>query len=358
MLAHICNMKFQVGDDIVVAHSNEEGKVVDIISDDMVMVEVRGVQFPAYLDQLDFPYFKRFTAKKLVPEKKEKTIVDNVAKETKPINNLKEADGVWLSLIPKFVLDDFNDEVVDSFKLYLVNHSPYDLHFLYKQMLNDGRDFELTNDVKAQKDFYLHDMDFEDLNEKPSFVVTFSLPKAIKNLADSFDVVLKLKSKQVFKQVELLKEKNEPTIAYQLFATYPDKSQVATEDELSTSATGNLDLSKLASKGFNIKYSADKIREHLPKARTVVDLHIEKLVDSWKNMSNLEILSIQLKEFEKWYELAINNRQSNLIIIHGVGKGKLKEEIHQLLKYKSEVKSFVNQYDPRFGYGATEIIFK
>ena len=67
-------MKFQVGDRVIVLHSNEQGEVIDIISEEMVMVEVRGVKFPAYIDQLDFPYFKQFTEKKLFPKKKEKKI--------------------------------------------------------------------------------------------------------------------------------------------------------------------------------------------------------------------------------------------------------------------------------------------
>jgi hypothetical protein len=36
----------------------------------------------------------------------------------------------------------------------------------------------------------------------------------------------------------------------------------------------------------------------------------------------------------------------------------LKDEIHDILKTKKEVKTFVNQYEPRFGYGATEIFFQ
>ena len=75
-------------------------------------------------------------------------------------------------------------------------------------------------------------------------------------------------------------------------------------------------------------------------------------------MSNFEILSIQLNEFEKMMDLAIAHYQSSLIVIHGVGTGKLKDEIHDILKTKREVKNFINQYDPRFGYGATEIFFK
>ena len=65
-------MKFQIGDKVLVLHSNEEGEVIDIINDKMVMVDLRGVKFPAYIDQMDFPYFKRFSEKKLFPDKKGK----------------------------------------------------------------------------------------------------------------------------------------------------------------------------------------------------------------------------------------------------------------------------------------------
>ena len=57
-------MKFQIGDKVTVLHSNEEAEVVELINDKMVLVDVRGVKFPAYIDQLDFPYFKRFSEKK------------------------------------------------------------------------------------------------------------------------------------------------------------------------------------------------------------------------------------------------------------------------------------------------------
>ena len=143
-----------------------------------------------------------------------------------------------------------------------------------------------------------------------------------------------------------MKTKNQPTLSYPLFELYPDRV-----DEQ------KLELGSLAAKGYKI-YDASNARQHLPPARTIVDIHIEKLTDDWKHLSNFEILTIQLKEFEKWYELAVAHRQPELIIIHGVGTGKLREEIHDILKTKKEVKTFVNQYDPRFGYGATEIFLQ
>ena len=72
-------MKYQVGDDILVLLSNEEGKVIEIINDKMVLIEVRGVKFPAYMDQIDFPYFKMFSEKRIVEKKK--IFIDNVKQE-------------------------------------------------------------------------------------------------------------------------------------------------------------------------------------------------------------------------------------------------------------------------------------
>ena len=83
----------------------------------------------------------------------------------------------------------------------------------------------------------------------------------------------------------------------------------------------------------------------------------EKLVDKYSHLNNAEILQIQLSEFEKWLELAQLNHLPSMIFIHGVGKGKLKQEIHDLLKVKSGIKSFVNQYNEFYGYGATEVFF-
>src|SRR5688572_10283451 len=105
-------MKFEIGDKVLVLHSNEEGEVIDIINEKMVMVDVRGVKFPAYIDQLDFPYFKRFSEKKLFPKKEEKKYVENIKKE-KPAPQHKVADGVWLSFLPKFETDEFGDDVVE-----------------------------------------------------------------------------------------------------------------------------------------------------------------------------------------------------------------------------------------------------
>jgi hypothetical protein len=338
-------MKYEIGDDIVVLHTNEEGKIVEIINDKMVMIEVRGVKFPSYIDQIDFPYFKRFTEKKKVLPKKEKKFIDNVPKEKPKPTEARVSEGVWLSLLPKFTIDEFGDEVVESFKLHLVNKTGRGYKFYYSQQFFGETDFELSNEVTAFHDFYLHDISFANFNDNPSFIFEFELITQDKTKADFFETSLKIKPKQLFQRIEEMKEKNEPTITYKLFESYPSKSI----DEKPP-------VSSKVAQDYAI-YEAKKARENLEPARSVVDLHIEKLSDDWQHMTNFEILTMQLKEFEKWYELAVAHHLPAMIVIHGVGSGKLRDEIHEILKTKKEVRYFINQYDHRFGYGATEIFF-
>jgi len=340
-------MKYQIGDEIIVLHSNEEGKVVDIISDKMVMIEVRGVKFPAYMDQIDFPYFYRFTKKKVVVETKKTTkiFIDNIPKEKPQPNKINTPDGVWLVFIPKFTFDEFDDEYVAALKIHLVNKTNFGYKFNYENCLNNEVHFQLQNEIHLFHDFYIHDLAFENVNDAPSFNFDFSLSKNNKLKNDNFETTLKLKPKQVFQAIERMKKNNEPTFSYKLFDEYPDRIFVPT-----------LSFDKLTNKGFKV-YEASKFKENIEPARSVVDLHIEKLMDNINYKSNAEILDIQLKAFEKWYHLAVLHRLHKFTVIHGIGEGVLKDEIHHILKQKTEVKSFINQYTAAFGFGATEIFF-
>lgn len=336
-------MKFEPGDKIIVRLTEEEGKVVEIMNEKMVMIEVKGVRFPAYTDQIDFPYFKMFTEKRKAEKKK--VFIDNVQKE-KATPKRKEGNGVKLAFFPVFDKDVFDDDVVEKFKLYLVNQDETAYTFTYNLMVGGISNFQLKNTVEALSDFYLHDVPFEELSDSPRFDFEFSLKEPDKRKAPYCEASLKLKGKQLFKKIEEIQLKNEPSFSYTLLGNYPDKA----EEE-------KLDLGKLGNSGFRL-YDASRIRHHLEPARSVVDLHIEKLTDRWKHLSNFEILTMQLKAFEKYYGLAIAHYQPSLIVIHGVGEGKLRDEIHDLLRMKKEVKSFVNQYHHLYGYGATEIFFE
>ena len=336
-------MKYEVGDKILVLATDEEGKVVELMNEKMVMIEVRGVKFPAYMDQIDFPYFKMFSQKKTVEKKN--IYVDNIKRE-KTVPRKKIGDGVFLNFLPVFDKDVFEDDVVEKLKIYLINQNEEGYDFKYDLVFNGESSFSLKANIGGLSEFYLHDVSFEDMGDGPKFEFDFSLTNPDKKKAAGHEVFYKLRSKQLFNKIEETQKKNEASFRYELFTHYPDR----VDEE-------KVDMSMLGNAGFRV-YNADKIRENLSPARSVVDLHIEKLTDHWQQLTNFEILTSQLNNFEKYYELAVAHKQATLIVIHGVGEGILRNEIHDILKLKKEVKSFVNQFHPLYGYGATEIFFK
>src|SRR5215210_186151 len=216
-------MKYQVGDKVLILHSNEQGEITDIINDKMVMVNVRGVNFPVYMDQIDFPYFKQFTSKKLFPSKKEKQYVDDVRKEKTPPH--KVVDGVWLSFLPVMDIDEFGDDVVEELKVHIINRTYHSFKFFYKLQFFGKSEFELKNQVNSFADFYLHDVPFSDMSDSPVFTFEFSLVQPEKTKADFCEASLKIKPKQLFDKIEEIKKKGEATFSYRLFEHYPDKPE-------------------------------------------------------------------------------------------------------------------------------------
>lgn len=338
-------MKYQVGDKILILHSNEEAVIIDIINKEMLMVDAGGVQFPVYMDQVDFPYFKQFTEKKQTATKKERQFVDDLKKEKKT-NVPRVADGMWLNFLPVLDTDEFGDEVVEAFKIYLINRTEQVYDFTYTLHFFGKPDFDLKNQINPFENFYIHDVPFANWNDSPSFEFEFILNPPDKKKAPHFETTLKLRGKQMFAKIDEMRKKNEASFSYRLFDVYPDKPF---EDFL--------EMDRLSAKGYKV-YNAAHARQHLDPPRSVVDLHIEKLTDEWKQLRNHEIMALQLRTFEKYYDLAIAHHQHSLTIIHGVGEGVLRDEIHAILRLKKEVKSFVNQYHSRYGYGATEIYFQ
>ncbi|TXD85119.1 DNA mismatch repair protein MutS [Subsaximicrobium wynnwilliamsii] len=95
-----------------------------------------------------------------------------------------------------------------------------------------------------------------------------------------------------------------------------------------------------------------------PKERNLpameVDLHIHQLTTSHKNMSNHEMLNLQLDTARHKLEFAIKKRIQKLVFIHGVGEGVLKMELDYLFGRYENVKFYAADYQ-KYGLGATEV---
>ena len=104
------------------------------------------------------------------------------------------------------------------------------------------------------------------------------------------------------------------------------------------------------------KPSEEKIE--LAKPAKEIDLHIEKLKANHQLLNNNEKLDLQLAQFFKNLDAAIVHKLPSIIFIHGVGNGTLRNEIHKAISKHPQIKTFMDARKEKFGYGATEIIFK
>jgi len=84
-----------------------------------------------------------------------------------------------------------------------------------------------------------------------------------------------------------------------------------------------------------------------------VDLHINELVDSTRNLDNYDMLTLQLNTAKRKLEYAIAQRFSKVVFIHGIGEGVLRRELQYLLK-KYPVQFYDASYQ-KYGLGATEV---
>lgn len=93
-------------------------------------------------------------------------------------------------------------------------------------------------------------------------------------------------------------------------------------------------------------------------ADDVVDLHLSPSQVGKGKIEPQNALFHQLERFENALDRAIAAGKMEFRVVHGHGKGKLKEEIHKLLKKHPQVKNFKNDYHSRYGYGSTVIYLK
>jgi hypothetical protein len=96
--------------------------------------------------------------------------------------------------------------------------------------------------------------------------------------------------------------------------------------------------------------------KRLATFKAEIDLHMEALGKDPKTMTAGQIIKLQLEAFDRYLEEAIALRADRFFAIHGVGKGKLKNEIAARLLRHPQVKTFVNEWHHKYGYGATEVI--
>ena len=145
---------------------------------------------------------------------------------------------------------------------------------------------------------------------------------------------------------------------------FPRKKLVPVKDEnLSISGSKKTETTSPSKSGKPVKSKIKYIKSNKTskawllkpgKANTFeVDLHLEEILNNTSGMSNADKIIFQIAYFEKCLQEAQMRNLKRFVVIHGVGAGRLKEEIRMLLTGKNI--KFSDASYRNYGFGATDI---
>jgi hypothetical protein len=333
-------MKFSIGDRVILIQTGEEGEITDYINKEMWEVEVKGIRFPVYVDDIDHPYLKWFTERNL-GKKRKHVVHEQFPVESEKLRPQRLAKGIYLSFMPVYKPAEAED-IVDHLKIFLLNETPSAIRFSYNVKVLHQSDFRHEGSLHPFGHLYLHSIEYADMNDQPRFHWRLSDANPENKPEEG---VLRIKPSRLFMHINDLLSRNEPTFSYLLVEDFFPKPKEKTEE---------LQAPVIQAKAAK----SPKITNLQDLPRYEVDLHIEQLVDNYRGLTNAEIMDMQLKTLERYLYLAIIHKQERMIIIHGLGTGTLKEAVHGVLKNMPEVKRYSNEWLGNYGFGATEVEFQ
>jgi hypothetical protein len=327
-------MKLRIGDKVRFLNEVGEGVITRFKDKETVFVEMK--------DGFEIPYL----CKQLVPIHTELILnpeVENIEMELETILS----DSIYFIIEPDHELP----ALVSDYKFYLFNSSSYNVSFSYS--VKDDEYFQTLKhgELGSYQKIFLKQV-------KKNFFKEYVYHKVeclfFKNMHYKSQIplaeILYINDK-IMSQSTLIQH-NEfkfPVYAYILKENFLDK-------EVIERAFNIEDLTRLkAIKEFKQPQKKSIAKQKIKDLTKEIDLHIEELVDSKSGLTNSEILSIQLERFEKEIQYCLSNGIKKLIVIHGVGNGKLKQEIISVLKTIDDISYYDASYK-NYGYGATEIM--
>jgi hypothetical protein len=327
-------MKFKIGDRVKFLDEHGGGIISRIVSHNLVHVAIEdGFEIPTLVNNL------------ILSQDIEKSLLrsgqDNRAQEAAPVPPPEEEpardeplpklwgrrempEGVYLAWVPV----DQKWLVTGNYELFLINHGPWDVIFsLYlrnDEGVYESRDYDV---VPAASRIHLATVKPERLERWADGSVQLIFRK------DRTDRLLMPASIDFhIRGHRFLKEG-----AYQEYSFFEGKIFLVSLMSLSSAGTAGKPSQKDEPARDTLKARQDEEEELIHAYRkgereAVVDLHVEALMEDYGEFGTRDLLNIQLGHFLACLESAIRCKYRKVTFIHGVGAGKLRQEIEFRLK--------------------------
>jgi hypothetical protein len=346
-------MFFKLGQEVVLKFTGDKGKISEIHSDGMAVVYVAedDMYIPVYEEDLALPSEFKGVENDLKNSKVKPTDAELFPIQTQ--YNILTSLGIQLAFEEVRKHDD-----IEKYKIYLINDTEGEAIFVFKLKVEDKNLMEVDGKTERLSVLFLGEMFYDELNDSP--VADMEISRiTTEGLEPVIHKSLKIKAKQFFNSVLTAPLLNKVVHHFVFFSSLLPEDTTKKEEDLKTyTKRASAPLPKATVYNptevtpFRSKNDIKELSEFSPE----IDLHIENLTTNHKGLSNSQILTIQVAHFERFMQKAIRLGVERVFIIHGIGKGKLRDAITTRLIQEFDFHSFKNEYHPRYGFGATEII--
>lgn len=350
-------MLFAIGTKVRLKHTGDQGEVTKMLADGMlnVWIPAQEMEIPIFEEDLireqDYQTKPKKT-KKSIPSLPVPT-TKKLVQYTPPVVNEQytvfESQGLQLVFDPKYDIEG----LTTHYAVFLLNDAKAEFIFSIQRHLPNRFAKKTHGKLTAYSTYQLDNLLFDQLNDTPTYEIEcWKVTTA--GTGNKQQKMLKIKAKQFFKKVKIASLLDRAVHLYLLFDTITPKKKTK-EDDLKSYTQKNVRPVQYQ-EARNQQYNVHDVKEYA-NFKGEIDLHVENLQSRKGKMSSSEKLQLQLDHFEQYMDKAIRLGVPRIYVIHGIGKGKLKNRIASRLIQMPEVKTFKNEYHPRYGWGATEVIF-
>jgi hypothetical protein len=339
-------MNLKAGDKVRFLDEKGEGIITRFLDRNQALVQMN--------DGFEIPYLiaKLVSAE---PDRETKTPAAESKTETKVpvIEKVRsrqgyQTDGVFLVYLPA----DQSNPLNGQFEVLLFNLTAYHIHFTISTREMGKYSCIHTAALEPSNSISLQMIGTEDMEAWSSLLVDilfYSYQPAPPRSPVSR--VFRQKPARFFKEGSLSENglTSEPAIVVDLTRSM----QKGQEEEFFEET----DLEKI----LHAKEQKEQRKQSLPSDKNnpdlewEIDLHLEELVSQSRGMNNAQMLDIQLKHFQKKLDEAMAVNIRKIVFIHGVGNGRLKQEIRKILSTHRDL-TFHDASYASYGFGATEVV--
>jgi len=348
-------MKLRVGDRVKFLNDIGGGTVTKVLNRDMVQVlNEDGFEVPVLSEELIKAEEEQQPSEGEYTQQQEEAVeeegYDAFEEEVPDTSTLSSADDPGNHLYFAFVPMDTAHPDNGDLEAYMINDSDFHTFYLILLKRDDAWVYFASGHLEDNMKTFIKTIERERFNEIGHFRFQFIFYRnGFFQPLSPLEIDLNIHPRKFFKST-----------AYSTNDFFEDPAMVM---ELKQEEALSRKLSSLSAEDIARAVEEKEAREESRPSRSghskqedteEVDLHIEELVDKPRELSNQQMLDIQMSRFQTTLEGALKTpKVKKIVFIHGVGNGRLRYEIRkQLDRYYTNL-DYQDASFKEYGYGAT-----